>query len=220
MRCARLGVRSLLALVAAGVFTGATAHAQPPAIESGAHFVVFTGANRDLAIGDLMADAMSEVGFRDVRVDQESSGQWMIGLQAGGHAGRFVRGFTEVLYNDTGDSAASGRTGVSPFAPRVAITTRSLFLEWTGGVHIQVPAGTWRVLPYFGGGAGLLRSRIDFTFPDEDRRGFTNDFLYHLDVGVRVFATRHIGFSSELRSVQIPDVGFYRILVGAVFRVD
>jgi hypothetical protein len=129
-------------------------YAQPPSIDEGAQFIVFTGANRDLAVADFIANGMRSVGFEDVRSEADASGQWLIGLHAGVHIGRFVLGFTEVLYNELGESSASGRVGASTTLPRITIAAETRLVEWTGGLHVQVPVGTWRVRPYLGGGAG------------------------------------------------------------------
>ena len=64
------------------------------------------------------------------------------------------------------------------------------------------------------------RRTIDFVEAGESESRHTNDFQYHIDVGVRVFVTRNAGISTEFRVVLIPDVNFYRMLVVAVFRVD
>jgi hypothetical protein len=208
-------VHTLASLAAAGI-----AHAQPPSIDEGAQLIVFTGANRDLTLGNLIAEGMRAEGFLDVRTESDAVDQWMIGLHAGVHIGRFVLGFTEVLFNDAGRSSASGRAGTSPFFPRTTLEAHSRLVEWTGGLHVQVPVGTWRVRPYLGGGAGLMRGVIDFTYPGGSFRQTTNDLQYHIEGGVRVLVTRQFGVSTEFRSVQIPDLSFYRILVGAVFKVN
>jgi hypothetical protein len=71
---------------------------------------------------------------------------------------------------------------------------------------------------------GLARERFEFvasTGPEGSVN--TNFFAYHFDVGVRVFATRYLGVSGEFRSVEWPagnNVSFYRVLIGAVLRVD
>jgi hypothetical protein len=76
------------------------------------------------------------------------------------------------------------------------------------------------VRPYLGGGAGLMRGVIDFTYTGGSLKQTTNDFQYHIDAGIRVLLTRHLGVATEFRSVQIPDLSFYRILVGALFKVN
>jgi hypothetical protein len=210
---------SLLALLA-GTLLAEPASAQPPAIDEGAQFIVFTGTNRDLSLGTSIAEGMRSAGFQDVRIESDASTQWLVGLHAGVHIGRFVLGFTEVLFNNTGRSSVSGRAGPSIFSPRATIEARTRLVELTGGLHVQLPVGTWRVRPYVGGGAGLMRGVIDFTLPSETIRQTTNDVQYHIDAGVRIFATRHVGVSTEFRSVQVPDLSFYRVLIGAVFKVN
>jgi hypothetical protein len=214
------GVGFVLLTMLSVVLPAEPAAAQPPSMDEGAQLIVFTGGNRDFPIADLIADGMQEVGFQDVRTEADSEGQWILGLHAGVHLGRFVLGFSEFMVNDTGRSSASGRIGASPFNPRIGIDARTKLIEWTGGLHVQLPAGTWRVRPFFGGGVGLLRGVLDISYPGESIRQTTNDLQYHIDAGVRVFATRHVGVSAEFRSVQIPDVTFYRILFGAVFKVN
>jgi opacity protein-like surface antigen len=194
-------------------------NAQP--MEEGTQFTVFYGRNRDFpSIGDLIAANLSEVDVRDFRVDAASTKQWMLGANAAGHIGGLVLGFTEVLYADLGESGASGRPGIFVPSPRVNIAIRPRLFEWTGGLHVQVPAGTWRVRPYFGGGAGVMRAKTSVTLLDTNGSFSRNDFLYHLDAGVRVFVTRRLGISSEFRSVQIPDMRWYRFFIGPVFRVE
>jgi hypothetical protein len=199
-----------------------TATAQPAAVDEGAQVVVFTGWNRDLPLAEVIANDLRDLNFRDVRIDQPLSDQWMIGVQAAGHIGRYVLGFTELMFNDAGTATISGAVGPSIFSPRVSVGAHDRFVEWTGGMHVQFPAGIWRVRPYFGGAAGIVREKSDFIFMNETEVGNSNFFLYHIDAGVRVLATRNVGVSVEFRTVELPqpNVSFYRVLVGALFRLD
>jgi hypothetical protein len=213
-----VGLALILTLVASH-----EAAAQPPDVDAGAKFVVFTGANRDFPFADFMGQGFRAAGLQDIRIEQESADQWLIGINAAGHAGRFVLGFAELILNDAGTFETSARTGSSPASPRVSLAAQPRFLELTGGAHVQIPVRTWRVRPFFGGGAGLMRGRLQFMPGGEELTEYSNDFLFHLEAGLRVLFTRYVGVSVEFRSVQLtrePQASFNRFLIGALFRVD
>ena len=123
--------------------------------------------------------------------------------------------FSEFLYNDLGESRVSGRVG---FRPRTDFTMRTQFFEWTSGVRVQVPAGTWRVRPYFGGGAGIVRTKMDSESAAGSLSMSGDDFTYHVDLGVKLLVTDFFAVAPEFRVVQVPDDTYYRVLAGATFR--
>lgn len=174
------------------------------------------GTNRDLiSLAEPFATGLRIGGIRDVRIDREPAAQRSILVNAGGAVGRYLVAFSEFLYNDLGESRVSGRVG---FLPRTTFTMRTQFFEWTSGVHVQVPAGTWRVRPYFGGGAGIVRTKMDSESPAGSVSLSGDDFTYHADLGVKLLVTNSFAVAPEFRVVQIPDDTYYRVLVGAVFR--
>jgi hypothetical protein len=176
------------------------------------------GTNRDLfSTADAFAAGLRLAGLRDVRIDNEPADQRSIAIAASGSIGRYVLPFSEFLYNDLGQSRVSGRAG---FLPRANFTLRTQLFEWTSGVHLQVPAGTWRVRPYVGGGAGLVRARIDSDSQAGSLTMSAGDFTYHADLGVKLLVSRAFAIAPEFRVVEIPDDTYYRVLVGAVFRFE
>jgi hypothetical protein len=211
----------LLSLAGLDASTGVrVASAQPP-MEEGAQYTVFYGRNRDFpSIVDLMATDLSAAEVRDVRGGTGPPKQWTAGVNAAGPIGGFVLGFTELLYGDFGESGVSGLAGMFVPPPRVNIAVRPRLFEWTGGMHMQVPMRTWRLRPYFGGGAGVMHTRTRVTILDTNGSFKRTDFLYHFDAGVRVFINRRVGVSSEFRAVQIPDRRWYRFFVGPVIRFE
>lgn len=205
--------------------------AQVSSVDTGVEISAIYGANKAFPLSPVEPFAQGLVlgGLRSVRIDAESNRQRVIGVNVAGQPSRFVLVFTEVLYHDFGESRVSGVVllgstlsggrRVSVFSPRQTITYRPTLLEWTSGIRVPFPAGTWRVRPYVAGGAGLLSLKQEATGAETSLSERTNDFTYHVDVGTRVFVTGWFGVAPEFRIVHIPDGTFYRVLVNAVFRV-
>jgi hypothetical protein len=207
----------------------ADAIAQTPSGQHAVEIAPIFGANRafPFSFTEAFAEGLTLGGLGLVRIDAEPDDQRVMGLNVAGHVSRFVLVFTEVLYNDFGESQLSGatflgisRTGQFLFSPRVSIAYRPTLLDWTGGVRVQFPTGSWRVRPYVAGGAGLVSLKQESHAEEISLSERTNDLTYHVDVGVRVFVTRWLGFAPEFRVVRIPDDTFYRALIGTVFRFD
>jgi hypothetical protein len=189
-----------------------------PADPAGFELALSYGRNRDrVLVEEPFMEGLRLAGLRDLRVDSRPDTQETFGVSATGVAWNHLLFFTELLYNDLGSTRVSGRV---PFvASRAAFTARVQFYEWTSGLRLQLPTGTWRVRPFIGGGAGTVWARIA---GDADG-GFTasetaHDPIYHGEVGVRVFITPHVGIAPEFRLVQIPEATFHRVLVNTVFR--
>lgn len=202
--------------------------AQSLSIDEGVEISAIYGANRafPFSFTEAFALGVDLGGLSVVRIDAEPNNQRVIGANVAGHVSRFVLVFTEVLYNDFGESQVSGaellgisRTGAFILSPRVTIAYRPTLLDWTSGIRVQFPAGTRRLRPYVAGGAGLLSLRQEATGSGFSLRERTNDFTYHVDFGTRVFVTSWFGVAPEFRVVHIPDDTFYRVLISAVFRV-
>jgi hypothetical protein len=211
-------VASLVVATGLAVLCGPReASAQPPP-DKRLEITVAYGTNRDLfSTAEVFAAGLRLGGLRDVRIDSEPTDQRSIAIAASGSVGRYVLPFSEFLYNDLGQSRVSGRAG---FLPRANFTVRTQLFEWTSGVHVQVPVGTWRVRPYVGGGAGLVRARIDSESPAGNLTMSAGDFTYHADLGVKLLVSRAFAIAPEFRVVQIPDDTYYRVLLGAVFRFE
>jgi hypothetical protein len=176
------------------------------------------GKNREpISFAQPIAEGLRLAGFRDVRVDGRTINQQTLGFNLASHLSRYVRIFSEFMYNDLGETRLSGRV---PFtAVRANFVARMKYYEWTVGPHVQLPTGTWRVRPYLGGGAGFLLTRISGEAEGISAAvGRANDFTYHLDLGVRMFMTPEFGFAPEFRFVNLPDESFQRVLINAVFR--
>ena len=217
---ARTGIRTTVSLVALGcsLLSMREAAAQPPAQQRGLEATIFTGFNRDLSLAQLTVDGLTTLGFRDARIESESTGEWMLGLNVAGELSRFFLLFTEVLYADFGEFGVSARPGN---LPPVSVAIEARTLEWTVGARGQFPTGSSRVRPYVGGGVGLVRLEAASAGSAGSVGGFDGlDYTYHIDVGTRIFLTNAFGIAPEFRVVNFPDARFYRFVLGAVFRAD
>lgn len=205
-------------LVDCAITVGAReAAAQPPMID-GAEIAATYGVNRDLiSFAEPFAIGLRLGGLRDVRIDNEPTHQRSIGINVAAHVSSYLLAFSEFIYNDFGESHFSGRVG---FLPRMNVVMRTRFYEWTGGMRVQFPAGSWRVRPYFGGGGGIVRVSFEADSPVAEVNGNTDEFTYNLHTGVRIFAGHTFAIAPEFRVVQIPDDTVYRALVSAVFRFN
>jgi opacity protein-like surface antigen len=183
----------------------------------GFYVTALYGTNRDLfSLTQPFTQGLALAGFRELRIDFEpAADQAVFGVGAAGHVARFVVVSTEFLYSDLGESQVSGRVG---FSPRVNFAFHPRLFEWTSGVRAQVPAGSWRVRPYVGAGAGLVRLNLSAEGAGTSLSDHTNDLVYHFDFGAQVFLARTFGVGPEFRTVRLPDGTFYRILIGAIFR--
>jgi opacity protein-like surface antigen len=216
---ARTGIRTTVSLVALGcsLLSMREAAAQPPAQERGLEATIFTGFNRDLSLAQLTVDGLTSLGFRDARIESESTGEWMLGVNVAGEPSRFLLVFAEFLYADFGEFGVSARPGN---LPPVSVAIEARTFEWTGGVRGQFPTGSSRVHPYVGGGVGLVRLEAE-SAGSAGSVGFDQlDYTYHIDVGTRIFLTNVFGIAPEFRVVKFPDARFYRFVLGAVFRAD
>lgn len=151
-------ILSSIVVVACSLVSIRDSAAQPPAQERGLEATVFTGTNRDLSLAELAVDGLTTLGFREARVDSESTGDWVIGVNVAGEPSRFLLAFTELLYANFGEFRVSGRLGT---APPASLIVRSHAFEWTAGVRGQFATGSWRVRPYVGGGIGVVRLHVD-----------------------------------------------------------
>ena len=215
----RTGIRTAVSIVtlACSLLSIREAAAQPPAQERGLEATIFTGLNRELSLAQLTVDGLTSLGFRDARIDSESTREWMLGVNVAGEPSRFLLVFTELLFADFGEFGVSARPGNLPPA---SITIQAHALEWTAGARGQFPTGSSRVRPYIGGGAGLVRLQGESVGP-AGSVGFDEfDYTYHIDVGTRIFLTRAFAIAPEFRVVKVPNARFYRFVVGAVFRAD
>ena len=219
----RLGARHLTVSVLAvfsiiGVST-TPVHAQPPD-GSGFELSLSYGRNRSrVLVEEPFMEGLRLAGLRDVRVDSRPDSQQNFGISASGILWNHLLLFTELLYNDLGNTQISGRL---PFvAPRATFTGRVRFYEWTSGLRVQLPTGTWRVRPFIGGGAGTVWAHIAAAAEGVPTGSeMANDPLYHGEVGVRVFLTPHVGIAPEFRVVKIPEATFHRVLFNTVFRFN
>lgn len=199
------------------LFTVAYPAAAQPVDDGGFEVALTYGRNRDRVLfHEPFAEGLRIAGIRDLRVDRLPDTQQIVGVTAGNSVGKHVLVYSEFAYNDLGNTHVSGRV---PFANRATFRTQVKFFEWTSGARLQLPTGTWRVRPYVGSGVGTLWAQ--FTGDAEGIAGESltaTDFLYHGEVGVRLFVTRRFGVAPELRIVGIPDETFYRGLVNLIFR--
>jgi hypothetical protein len=209
-------IASLVVTTGLAIFCGPRAASAQPPSDQRFELTVGYGTNRDLfSLAQPFATGLTLAGIRDVRIDREPADQRNILIGAAGAINRYVLAFSEFLYNDLGESRVSGRVGLRP---RTDFTMRTQFFEWTSGVHVQVPAGTWRVRPYFGGGAGIVRTKMDSGSAAGSLSMSGDDFTYHVDLGVKLLVTDFFAVAPEFRVVQVPDDTYYRVLAGATFR--
>ncbi len=73
-------------------------------------------------------------------------------------------------------------------------------MQMGGGVQLHY--SRYRVQPYVSAGIGSVRDSVKFTAPSTRVVDSSYQFAYDLGGGVRIFATKHFGFSAEARTVR------------------